>query len=90
MTLAERKLNPAITVMVVETLTESTMEQAAGGVTHPVDGIVSLVSWVACGFNHHYKYTEKKQTRLDLFWHVTFCQRNCRDCGHIARTHTAP
>lgn len=90
MTLAERKTNPAITAMLAETLTESTMEQATGGVTHPVDGIVSLFSWIACGFNHHYKYTGKKQTRIDLFWHVTFYQRKCQDCGHIDWTRTAP
>ena len=90
MTLAERKTNPAITNMLAEVLTESEMEQATGGKTHPVDGIINLVSWIACGFNHHYKYTGKKQTRLDLLWHVTFYERKCQDCGHYDWTRTPP
>ena len=90
MTLAERRTNPAITTMLAEALTESEMEQTVGGVTHPVDGVISLFSWIACGFNHHYKYTGKKQDRLDLLWYVTFYQRKCQDCGHIDWTRTAP
>jgi hypothetical protein len=66
------------------------MELTAGGVTHPVDGVVDLYSWIACGFHHNYKYTGKKQTRIDLFWRVTFYQRKCQDCGHVDWTRTAP
>ena len=90
MTLAERKTNPAITAMLAEALTESEMKEVNAGVTHPVDGVIMFFSWVACGFHHNYKYTGKKQTRLDLFWHVTFYQRKCQDCGHIDWTRTAP
>ena len=36
----------------------SEMEQAAGGVASPVDGIRDLCSWVACGFHHNYKYND--------------------------------
>ena len=90
MTLTERTPNPTITAMLAETITEREMEQASGGVTHPVDGIIDLYSWIACGFNHHYKYTGKTQTRIDLFWRVTFYQRKCQDCGHVDWTRSAP
>ena len=90
MTLAEKKLNHTIKAMPARPLTESEAEQVVGGVTHPVDGIIDLFSWIACGFHHNYKYTGKQQNRIDLFWHVTFYQRICQDCGHEDWTRSAP
>ena len=74
----------------INELNMNEMAPVTGGVTHPVDGIIMLYDWIKCGFHHNYKYTGKKQTRLDLFWHVTFYQRKCQDCGHVDWTRTAP
>ncbi len=71
-------------------LDEAEQEKVAGGVTHPVDGIVNLFSWIACGFHHNYKYTGKKQTRIDFIFRVTFYQRICQDCGHEDWTRSEP
>ena len=66
------------------------MERLTGGVPSPVDGVRDLFSWIACGFHHNYRYTGRKQNRIDLFWHVTFYQRICKDCGHVDWTRSAP
>lgn len=71
-------------------LTLNEMELTAGGVPSPVDGVRDLFSWIACGFHHNYRYTGKTQNRIDLFWHVTFYQRICKDCGHVDWTRSAP
>lgn len=90
MTLAERKTNPAITTMLTKALTESEMEKTVGGTTHWLDGIISVCSWVACGFGHNYKYTGKKKNRTDLFRKFTVYERVCQECGHADWTSTAP
>lgn len=66
------------------------MEQVAGGKPNPGDGIIDFVSWVACGFNHHYVYTGKTRKDVDLVFPVTFYQQRCVDCGHRNWTRTPP
>lgn len=80
----------AVAVAVPQEVGMGEMERAAGGGPNPIDGVINFCSWVACGFNHHYKYTGKTQNRIDLFWHVTFYQRICQDCGHVDWTRSEP
>ena len=43
--------------------------------------IVGIVSWIACGFNHHYEPTGRTKKELDLI-PVVLKEVRCRDCGH--------
>ena len=63
----------------------SEMEQAAGGVASPVDGIRDLCSWVACGFHHNYKYTGKTQNRMSMTFGYIFLltKSQLKDCEKI-------
>ena len=66
-------------------LTQLQMERATGGKKPtPVDGIIDLISWAACGFHHRYVPTGKTKTDLDLVFPVRFYQVKCIDCGHIS------
>jgi len=66
-------------------LTQLQMERAAGGKKPtPVDGIIDLIAWAACGFHHRYVPTGKTKTDLDLVIPVKFYQVKCIDCGHIS------
>ena len=71
-------------------LTMDMMEQAAGGKPYAGEGVIDFLSWVACGFNHHYVYTGKTKQSIDLVFHVTFYEQKCADCGHYNWTRTAP
>lgn len=66
------------------------MEQVAGGKPGLFDGVLMLGAWIACGFNHHYRYTGKTKTDIDGFFHVKFYQRICQDCHHEDWTRSAP
>ena len=66
------------------------LESVSGGKPYIAEGVINFISWIACGFNHNYEYTGKTQWRIDLFWHVTFYQRICRDCGHEDWTRDPP
>ena len=74
----------------LQELTVDELEQVAGGKPHTGEGIIDFVSWVACGFNHHYVYTGKTKQSIDLVFHVTFYEQKCVDCGHYNWTRTAP
>lgn len=66
------------------------LEDVSGGVTHPLDGVIMLFSWIACGFSHDYKYTGKTKNRTDVFRRFTVYERICKECGHVDWTSTAP
>lgn len=79
----KNELNP-------EEVKQEELEQTAGGKPGLFDGILMFGAWVACGFNHHYKYTGKTKTDIDGLFHVKFYQRICQDCQHEDWTRKAP
>lgn len=74
----------------VRELSTDHMEQVVGGKPHLGEGVIDFVSWVACGFNHHYVYTGKTKQSIDFAFKVDFYQQKCMDCGHINWTRKAP
>ena len=71
-------------------LTVDEEERVVGGKPHVGEGIIDFISWIACGFNHHYVYTGNTKVSIDLVFKVTFYEQRCADCGHINWTRTAP
>ena len=63
-------------------LTQAEMKLIAGGRPKQGEGLLDLVMWVACGFNHHYVPTGKTKKDVDLCIPITLYEVRCRDCGY--------